>query len=903
MGYWVKEGETFTVDYQYSGSAPSSAPELWIVPIQAGKGDPERLGNQIVTLSPGINNIRAEHQGALYVAPRNQPTKGEISIHLSRGGSPMPTFELGKHTDKDWKAMVNAFPDAAYGQLVGKRMILAMPLELLKKNVDDPIAVMQLWDRIVTLAEQQYGLEKGNPRPHAETPFQYMFVTKPDNTGGYMSASSYWLGTNAGGVYEVASAAGLKKGWGPWHELGHHYQLPAMTWSGQTEVTVNLTSLYVQRALGEPSRLEPKVWDRVFAYLKQSERDYDKQSDLFVRVAMLWQLDLAFGKDFYARLGARYRLMPWKDMQLSDSQKKQTLILEASRVSGHDLAPFFEKWGLPAAQETKEKIASLGLRPLDKNIWENRDKDIKYSYSLAQQNVAGKVMVPNEVAAGTSFTAKVNVANRNGGKLTYHWHIPQGFSGPQSDSPEITLRAPKGVLQNSSALIPVTVSDGQQSMTLASYVRLKNSGPEISPAQAFDAMVLRREGKDKILQWDSAGRGTVGDIYAYENGYRRSRDYFRLKTSQYWYFPTDGSSNSAWEFLDSFDGSQYLSDEIAASPVADAGKNRVVVATSNVAFAYRLDGSQSQNGTTYRWEKASGPGSVRNADQAIAEAVIPKNTMGETVYRLTVTNDKDQADSATVKVTAIAPTVATSGPEVIEAGQNISWSAEANFTGDSSAPVKYRWQVKDSTGTTILGGDQRTLSLKSLAAGDYRITVRAETDHGARVADAPQKNLTVKGSVANRPPVAQIDGPATADFAQKVHLSAARSTDPDGDRLSFSWSVPAGITAQHSGSSLNFAAPAVKVDTPFEFKVTVSDGKASTFTKHVLTVKAKAEDDGSKYPAYEGGKIYKGGDIVSNRGKAYKCKPFPYSGWCGQAPAAYEPGRGWAWTDAWDEVK
>jgi len=38
MGYWVKEGETFTVDYQYSGSAPSSAPELWIVPIQAGKG-------------------------------------------------------------------------------------------------------------------------------------------------------------------------------------------------------------------------------------------------------------------------------------------------------------------------------------------------------------------------------------------------------------------------------------------------------------------------------------------------------------------------------------------------------------------------------------------------------------------------------------------------------------------------------------------------------------------------------------------------------------------------------------------------------------------------------------------------------------------------------------------------
>src|SRR5437868_5335718 len=43
---------------------------------------------------------------------------------------------------------------------------------------------------------------------------------------------------------------------------------------------------------------------------------------------------------------------------------------------------------------------------------------------------------------------------------------------------------------------------------------------------------------------------------------------------------------------------------------------------------------------------------------------------------------------------------------------------------------------------------------------------------------------------------------------------------------------------------------------------------------------------------------YTSGDRVKDNGKAYQCKPFPFSGWCG-ASAAYEPGVGFAWQDAW----
>src|SRR5688572_33001941 len=44
-------------------------------------------------------------------------------------------------------------------------------------------------------------------------------------------------------------------------------------------------------------------------------------------------------------------------------------------------------------------------------------------------------------------------------------------------------------------------------------------------------------------------------------------------------------------------------------------------------------------------------------------------------------------------------------------------------------------------------------------------------------------------------------------------------------------------------------------------------------------------------------KSYKAGEQVANRGQAYACKPYPFTGWCGLA-TAYEPGVGHAWQDA-----
>jgi hypothetical protein len=60
--------------------------------------------------------------------------------------------------------------------------------------------------------------------------------------------------------------------------------------------------------------------------------------------------------------------------------------------------------------------------------------------------------------------------------------------------------------------------------------------------------------------------------------------------------------------------------------------------------------------------------------------------------------------------------------------------------------------------------------------------------------------------------------------------------------------------------------------------------------------------DGS-VQAYKAGTAYKPLERVTNLGKVYECKPWPYTNWCGQSPFHYEPGKGLYWSQAWNLIK
>ncbi|MBW7984359.1 chitinase [Enterobacillus tribolii] len=157
---------------------------------------------------------------------------------------------------------------------------------------------------------------------------------------------------------------------------------------------------------------------------------------------------------------------------------------------------------------------------------------------------------------------------------------------------------------------------------------------------------------------------------------------------------------------------------------------------------------------------------------------------------------------------------------------------------------------------------------------------------------------------ANVAPVAHIAGPVGAvEAGSHVSLSAAASSDANGDALTYTWKAPNGQTVSGKNKSVvTFNAPEKDQAAQYVITLTVSDGKLSDSTKYTLNVKAKPASSDEKttdYPAWSNTQQWNPGDIVNHGGALFQCKPYPEGSWCNSSSVYYEPGAGLSWQDAW----
>lgn len=152
-----------------------------------------------------------------------------------------------------------------------------------------------------------------------------------------------------------------------------------------------------------------------------------------------------------------------------------------------------------------------------------------------------------------------------------------------------------------------------------------------------------------------------------------------------------------------------------------------------------------------------------------------------------------------------------------------------------------------------------------------------------------------------RPPLAVIKSHPAVKSGESFTMDGTASTIYNAGAAGYQWHNDFQGGDFHQ-STATFTAPTVQQPQNVDINLRVYDSKNKTSAATRVTVTVNPSSGGGEHPAYKEGTPYAAGDIVSNNGKNYKCKPAPFTGWCAGAAWAYAPGTGSDWASAWDAL-
>ncbi|GIG62626.1 hypothetical protein Lfu02_69980 [Longispora fulva] len=297
--------------------------------------------------------------GALHVR-----TSSNITVTLGESAKPLPLYRLGTTTPEQWRDVLASTGDSPIAQLASRHVVLTVTLPKAREHAAEAAGLMAAYDQIVGIEDTISGQPGPDDRDKVSPLLYYISEGKADTNP---DANDYRVHWPADLMDDILTPAGARSAWGLWHELGHLHQQSSWEWDAVTEVTVNVYSLAVERALRTPPRLtEEKSYDRARAFLAlpDARRDYNAlaedraghEAEYFTMLVMFEQLRLGFGEDFYPKLHQAARAATD-----TDTNTTRYLMVTASRVAGADLTGFFTRWGLRPDADTRAQIAALRL--------------------------------------------------------------------------------------------------------------------------------------------------------------------------------------------------------------------------------------------------------------------------------------------------------------------------------------------------------------------------------------------------------------------------------------------------------------------------------------------------------------------------------------------------------------
>lgn len=234
-------------------------------------------------------------------------------------------------------------------------------------------------------------------------------------------------------------------------------------------------------------------------------------------------------------------------------------------------------------------------------------------------------------------------------------------------------------------------------------------------------------------------------------------------------------------------------------------------------------------GGLFGWSVDSDNGDILNA---MNESLLGGSTPVEPV----VTNHAPIASATDLSVT---------GPATV----TLDGSASSDPDGDA---ITWKWTQISGPSVTISNSTKAKASFNVAAVtSDQTLVFRLTVTDAKGLKNTIDVQVVNKAPKANQAPVVNQMEAVTLQSGDN-HSLHAQATDPDGDALTYAWSVPADMQATGTNTAnVNITAPEVSSDSTYTLGVVVSDGKTSVQSDVQVVVTPKPADEGTT-PSDEG---------------------------------------------------
>jgi len=331
-------------------------------------------------LLPGDNFVRNIYGGTIYLIPA-APAKKTMTVTFSNVVK-SPDFVLGQMTGAEWKEIIRRSNVPVF-ELRGQRFIITMYRKMMLTMLDrfDAEAVMSKWDEVIVKDYNEwYGLEDEpvDVRDQAPaTPHRFVLDIQITNGSGH---SGYPCMAYLDWHSDFIDVDVINKGasWGPFHEIGHNYQMGGMwSWGGSDALTEVSNNLFVFKVAHRHGRKPPRIYDQefvgpalVWAEKADANKRFSQVTDVFQRLVPFVQLFQRYGYGMMTELSKAARRE--QRVPIVDEVRKNFFFIQASLYAKTNLKPFFDQWGIVVSASAVEEVKHLPL--LTEQLWK---KDIR----------------------------------------------------------------------------------------------------------------------------------------------------------------------------------------------------------------------------------------------------------------------------------------------------------------------------------------------------------------------------------------------------------------------------------------------------------------------------------------------------------------------------------------------